>query len=98
MLCAGYRTGGKDACQVCFRSVSLFRPLERLRNIVMSASVCVSVCRSVRQDISGTPRVIFTNFFVLVAYVRGSVILRHVDDRPIAYRLEGVFFFIDNAL
>jgi len=40
------------------------------------------VCLSVREDISGTTRTIFTTFFVLVAYVRGSVLLRHVDDRP----------------
>jgi len=44
--------------------------------------VCVSVCLSVRQNISGTTRAIFTKFFVHVAYVRGSVLLWHVDDRP----------------
>ena len=43
---------------------------------------CVCVCLSVRQDISGTTRAIFTNFFVHVAYGRGSVLLRNVDDRP----------------
>jgi len=36
------------------------------------ASVCVSVFQ---QDISGTPRVIFTKYFVYVAYVHGSVLL-----------------------
>jgi len=30
--------------------------------------VCVCVCLSVRQDISGTTHEIFTNFFVHVAY------------------------------
>jgi len=41
--------------------------------------VCLSVC----EDISGTIRAIFTIFnFVDVAYVRGSVHLRYVDDRP----------------
>ena len=49
----------------------------RLRSIVMSMSVCLSV----REDISGTTRVIFT-IFVRVSYVRSSVLLRHVDDRP----------------
>jgi len=44
--------------------------------------VCVSVCLSVREDIPGTIRAIFTKFFVHVAHVRGSVLLRHVDDRP----------------
>jgi len=44
--------------------------------------VCVCVCLSVREDMSGTTRVIFTTVFVHVAYIRGSVLLRHVDDRP----------------
>jgi len=41
----------------------------------MSMSVCVSVCP---RGISGTTRVIFTKFFVHVAYVRGLVLLRHI--------------------
>ena len=41
----------------------------------------VCLCLSVREDISGTTRAIFTKFFVHVAYVYGSVLLRHVDDR-----------------
>ena len=45
-------------------------------------SVCLCVCLSVRQNISGTTRAIFSKFFVRVACVRGSVILWHVDDRP----------------
>jgi len=56
----------------------LLRPRERLRSIVMSMSVCLSVC----QDISGTTPAIFIKFFVHVAYVRGSVLLHHVDDKP----------------
>ena len=43
--------------------------------------MCASVCLSVREDISGTARAIFTKFIVHVAYVRGSVLLWHVDDR-----------------
>ena len=43
---------------------------------------CLSVCLSVRGDIPGTTRAIITTFFVHVAYVRGSVLLGHVDDRP----------------
>ena len=39
------------------------------------------VCLSVREDISGTTCAIFT-IFMRVAYVRGSVVLRHIDDRP----------------
>jgi len=45
-------------------------------------SVCLSVSLSVLEDISGTTRAIFTKFFEHVAYVRGSVIRRRVDDRP----------------
>jgi len=41
----------------------------------------VSVCLSVRKDISGNTRDLYP-FFVRVAYVRGSVLLRHVYDRP----------------
>jgi len=41
-----------------------------------------SVCLSVREHISGTTRAIFTNFFVHVAYVRGSVLLRRGDEIP----------------
>ena len=43
--------------------------------------LCLSVCLSVRGDISGTIRGIFTKFFVHVAYVHGSVLLWHVDNR-----------------
>ena len=44
--------------------------------------VCLYACLSVREDISGTALAICTKFFVHVAYVRGSVLLRYVDDRP----------------
>jgi len=58
-------------------------PQERLRSTVMSvgASVCLS-------DRISTPEPharslpFFTKLFVRVAYVRGSVLLWHVDDRP----------------
>jgi len=42
----------------------------------------MSVRLSVRKDISRATLAIFTKFFVHVAYVCGSVLLRHVDDRP----------------
>ena len=37
--------------------------------------ICVCVCLSVREHISGTTRPIFTKFSVRVTYGRGSVIL-----------------------
>jgi len=43
--------------------------------------VCLSVCLSARISIPGTTLAIFT-IFVHAACVRGSVLLRHVDDRP----------------
>jgi len=64
---------------VLFYSVGrplLLRRRERLRSIVMSMSVCLSV----REDISMTRDL--CRIFMHIAYVRGSVILRHVDDRP----------------
>jgi len=59
----------------------------RLRGIVMSMAVCLSVCMSVREDISGTTRAIFT-IFVRVSYVRGSVLLRQLTIGHIAYQRE----------
>jgi len=56
------------------------------------------VCLSVRQDISGTPRAIIAKFFVHVAYVCGSVLLRHVYDRPHRLSLGRGDGPIDNAL
>jgi len=43
--------------------------------------VCLWVCLSVCKDISGTTLAIFSKLFVHVAYVHGSVLLRHVYDR-----------------
>jgi len=56
----------------------LLRPRERLRSIAMSNAVCVSVCP---RHFGNHTRDLY-QFFVHVAYVRGSVIMRHVDDRP----------------
>ena len=58
----------------------------------------VSVCLSIRKDISGTAREMFTKFFVHVAYVRGLVVLRHVYNRPHRLSLGRVYFPIENAL
>ena len=58
----------------------LLRPQQRLHGTVMGISDCMPVCLSMR--ISPEPHVIFTKFFVHVAYVHGPVFLRHIDDRP----------------
>ena len=42
--------------------------------------ICLCVCLSAR--ISPEPHARFLPIFVHVAYVRGSVLLRYVDDRP----------------
>jgi len=44
--------------------------------------VCLSVCLSVSEHISGTTRAIFTNVSVHVAYGHGSVLLRQGDEIP----------------
>ena len=64
----------------------------------MSMSVRGSVCLSVREDISGTTRAIFTKFFMHVACVRGSVLLRHVYDRPHRLSPGRGFLPLKNAL
>jgi len=46
--------------------------------------VCLCVCLSAR--IYPVPHARSLPFFVLVAYVRGSVLLRHVDDRECTSR------------
>jgi len=62
----------------------LLRPKERLRSrpIVMSLSVCLSVCLSLFCPRAYAHRRDLYQFFAHVAYVRGSVLLRHVDHRP----------------
>jgi len=60
-----------NLASACIESVLITRPQERLRSIVMSISVCLSV----REDISGTTHAIFTNLFLHVAYVCGLVLL-----------------------
>jgi len=52
---------------------------EQLGSIVMSRSVCVFVCP--QGYLRNRTRDLY-QFFVHVAYARGSVLLRQVDDRP----------------
>ena len=65
----------------------LLRPWELLRSILMSMSVCV--CVSVREDISGTRRAIFTNFLFMLpmSVARSSAGMLTIS--RIAYRREG---------
>ena len=50
--------------------------------VCVCLSVCESVCLSVCEHISGTTRVIFTNFSVHVAYGHGSALLWQGDEIP----------------
>jgi len=97
-------TGIAQVC-VCYSSCIslhcislLLRPWERLRSTAMSMSVHLWVCLSVRKDISGTTREIFTNFLCMLPK---NVWLSPPDTLTIghiAYCREGVFFPIENAL
>jgi len=81
-------------------SIYLLRPRKRWRSVEMSMSVCVclSVCVSVRQDISGTTHAIFTKFSVHVAYGRGSDLLRQCNEIQRKGAVLGVFFANDSAI
>ena len=71
-----------SSLRLCFRLCYFVREsgCEVLRECVC-LSVCLSVCLPAR--ISPEPHArSLPNFFVLAAYVRGSVLLRHVYDRP----------------
>ena len=68
----------KLQCIIIQTSSWLLRPREQLRSIVMSMAVCVSVCP--RGYLRNRMRDLY-QIFVHVAHVRGSVFLRHVDDR-----------------
>ena len=66
----------------------LLRPREQMRGIVISASVsvstCLSICLSVclSDRISPEPTRDLYQIFAHVAFVRASVLLWYVDDRP----------------
>jgi len=63
----------------------------------MSASVCVSVCLSVPQDIPGTPSAIFTKFLCMLPMAVARCSSGTLTIGRIAYCRGGVFFRIDNA-
>jgi len=76
------------SCGILYWTLITSPVWEQLQSILMSISVCLAVCLSVHEDISGITRALFTEFFVHVAYERGSVLLWHVDDRPHHLSLE----------
>ena len=76
--------------------MSLLRLRVSLQSIVMSASVCLSVCLSAK--IYPEPHARSLPIFVHVADGRGSVLLRRGDKIPRGRGNFGVFFPIDNAL
>jgi len=53
--------------------------VEKYRDEYVCLWVCLSLCLSVCEAISGTTRATFAKFLYTV---RGSVFIRHVDDRP----------------
>ena len=85
----------KPDANCAFTTALILRPRERLRSIVTSMSM--SVCLSVRHDISGTTRTIFTKFLCMlpVSVARSSCDLFTIG--RIACSREGFFFPIENA-
>ena len=76
-----------------FHAYSYSAPYGGARSIVMSVSVCLSVCVSVRDRIFGTTCPIFTEFFMHVAYGRDSALLwRRSDMLPISGFVDDVIF------
>ena len=71
-----------DHCKPwCVHGVHIVIPPPiREQSIVMSVSVCLSVCLSVHDHIFGTTRPILTKIFVHVTYGRGSVLSRRRSD------------------
>jgi len=78
-------------------SLFLLRPRWPLQSIVTSTSVCVTL--TVRKDISGTTQVIFTKFFVHVAYGHGSSLLqRRCNKLCTSSFVDDIMFFFYNGL
>jgi len=77
----------------------LLRPREPMRSIAMSASVCcLYVCLSVRYDIFGTTRAIFAEILCVLPMSVAPSSSGMLTIGRIAYRREGIFCPIDNAL
>jgi len=82
-----WRGGGNAFCRMLstrsyiFLSAALDRMLRIHSTKYCDEYICLCVCLSACEDISGATRAIFTKFFVHVACVRGSVLFWHVYDR-----------------
>jgi len=80
-MCGCKRATVQFITWVCYTCITTFllRLLERLRSIVMSVSVWLTICQT--GYLRNHMRDIYY-IFVHAAYFRGSVLLRHVYDRP----------------
>ena len=85
----------KPDANCAFTTALILRPRERLRSIVTSMSMYV--CLSVRHDISGTTRTIFTKFLCMLPVTVTRSFSGKLTIGRIAYRREGVSFPISNV-
>jgi len=83
---------------IVWYSLLLLRPRERLRSAVMSTSVCVcvSVCLSVREDISGTTRVIFTKICACCQWLWLGLLRRRCDTLCTSAFMDDIMFLFYN--
>ena len=93
-----FMCGGDAAFLSNYFDHLLFRPRKRLRSVVISMSVCLSVFLSDREHISGATHMIFTDFSVHVTYGHGSVLFRQGDETQGEGAVLGIFFPTNNAL
>jgi len=67
------------------------------KHVCVCVRVSVSLCMSVREDISRITGAIFS-YFVHAAFRRGCVLLRRGDEIPRKGAISGIFYPTDNAL
>jgi len=86
---------------IYYGSRQTFAPVRDSDRAECDEYVSLWVCLSVREDIhilSSEPHARSLPIFLHVAYVRGSVLLRHVYDRPHRLSSGRGFFPVENAL